>query len=269
MKFRACLVMFALSSLSLISCQHGGTVRVHYLGHAAFVLEFSCGLAVLTDYGRSCSYGMESPIYGLGGLRPDIVTFSHDHENHAGGALPEGVSRILKDGAGSSLRSVEIVPIPTYERRLDAPDNTSYLFVFKGLKILHLGDCQALIANVGKPEIQALIRRLYPDIYDLVLLPIDFVSDISEDAAEFAGLLKYARLVPMHYWTQEAKEKFLDAVVAAPGAEGTPRRLVRAGGPALVVPGLDEDPSGPGIISLDPKPYRRRETGRLKRRGVT
>ena len=162
---------------------------------------------------------------------------------------------ILKDGAGLSLKGVEIVPIPTYERRLDTPDNISYLFVFKGLKILHLGDCQALIANVGKPEIQALIRRLYPDTYDLVLLPIDFVSDISEAATEFADLLKFVRLVPMHYWTPEVKEKFSAALAAGSGVDGRPRRIVRAGGPSLTVRRSWRSPPRAEIIRLDLKPY--------------
>jgi L-ascorbate metabolism protein UlaG (beta-lactamase superfamily) len=66
---------------------------VHYLGHAAFLLRLDNGVTVLTDHGESRAYGLDSPIYDIGALRPDVVTRSHDHADHAGRGLPEETAR--------------------------------------------------------------------------------------------------------------------------------------------------------------------------------
>ena len=35
-------------------------LRFHYLGHSSFVLRFADGVSVLTDYGKSNAFGLES-----------------------------------------------------------------------------------------------------------------------------------------------------------------------------------------------------------------
>jgi hypothetical protein len=40
-------------------------VRIHYLGHAAFVLQLGPALTVVTDLGQSRAYDLESPVHGL------------------------------------------------------------------------------------------------------------------------------------------------------------------------------------------------------------
>ena len=80
-------------------------MQAHYLGHAAFLLEFPTGLTVLTDYGESRAYGLDSPVFELGAVRPDLVTYSHDHADHAGGELPEGVGRVIRNGEGVEARA--------------------------------------------------------------------------------------------------------------------------------------------------------------------
>lgn len=226
-------------------------VRVHYLGHASFVLDFGPGIRVLTDYGKSRAYGLDSPVFGLGGLVPDAATFSHGHEDHAGGELPEGVRRVLRDGAGIELGGVMVVPIPTFERSLDRPDNTSYLFEYGGLKILHLGDCQALIVNAGRPDVQSRIRQLYPDSYDLILLPIGFVTDIVKPAADFLALLKTHAVVPMHYWRSADKERFLEVLQDQDGRRGG-FSISRIEGPGLTVSPGESAAGKVRVVSLEP-----------------
>lgn len=131
---------------------HPPSVHVHYVGHAAFLLTFDNGLTALTDFGESNAYGLDSPVHELGGVVPDVVTRSHDHADHAGGALPAGIGRLLTGGEGFAERGLTITPIGTYEGSLDASDNTSYLFEYGGLTILHLGDCQALI-QIGRAHV--------------------------------------------------------------------------------------------------------------------
>lgn len=193
-------------------------VHVHYLGHASFLLTFGPGsqdpITVLTDYGESRAYGLDSPVYPLGEVVPDIVTLSHDHADHAGGILPEGSYPVLKGEGMFERGDLTITPIPTYEGNTDEADNSSFLFTYKGIKILHLGDCQGLITGLGedgaeKEETVRLVRALYPDQYDLVFLPIGFTRNILEEAAEFMTFLTVRNLVPMHFWRPEDRGAFM------------------------------------------------------------
>lgn len=227
---------------------------VHYLGHAAFLLTFDNGRTVLTDHGESRAYGLDSPIFELGALRPDVVTRSHDHPDHAGGSLPNGYGQLVTDEAGLERNGLTITPIPTFEGALDTPDNTSYLFEYRGLKILHLGDCQALIVAIEDSAVQERVRTLYPDSYDLVLAPIGFVRDILAEAARFVTMLDARRVIPMHYWSPADRNTFLELLANRVDARGR-RYHVR------VQPGatlwLDKDTEADSVveaIGLTPGP---------------
>jgi L-ascorbate metabolism protein UlaG (beta-lactamase superfamily) len=185
------------------------SVSVHYLGHAAFLLTFEDTLTVLTDYGASRAWGLDSPVYDFGAIRPDIVTRSHEHLDHAGGELPEGMGPLLTGDEPFEAAALTITPIPTYERSLESPDNVSFVFDYRGLKVLHLGDCQGLMLGLDEPGMRDRVQQLYPDTYDLVLLPIGYVSDILAEAAQFVTLLDARRVVPMHYWSPADRDTFL------------------------------------------------------------
>jgi len=118
------LISGALLLLSGACAQppHQSPIHVYYLGHAAFLFTLDNGLTVLTDYGESMAYGLDSPVFELGDARPDVVTLSHDHVDHAGGELPIGVSQLVTGGAGYETRGLTITPIPTFERSLEVAD---------------------------------------------------------------------------------------------------------------------------------------------------
>jgi L-ascorbate metabolism protein UlaG (beta-lactamase superfamily) len=259
MRLVSAVVVLLVLVYSPLGAAERGFLRIHYLGHAAFVLEFDNGVRVLTDYGKSLPYGLESPIFGLGGLKPDIVTCSHAHEDHDGGRLPEGIPHVLRDGRGLTLKGLSVRSIPTYERSLGKPDNFAYQFDYKGFRILHAGDCQALIINSEKDEVRRLIAKTYPDRYDLVLLPVDYVSDITQAAAKFAGLLRMERMIPMHYWTPATKDVFFAALTVEGKTSGREWRIVRAetGSWSITLPPPREESKE--AVSLTPGEYKTEE----------
>ena len=62
--------------------QRNDSVTFQYLGHSCFYIDFCGEVAVLTDYGKPDAYkeyGWSSPIRDMGGLHPDILTYSHLH----------------------------------------------------------------------------------------------------------------------------------------------------------------------------------------------
>jgi L-ascorbate metabolism protein UlaG (beta-lactamase superfamily) len=83
-------------------------MRIHYLGHASFVLRFENGESILLDYGVSNAYGLASPVFDLSGAEPSIVAFSHDHPDHRrpGASFPK--SRHLAGGGRRHSRALAL-----------------------------------------------------------------------------------------------------------------------------------------------------------------
>ncbi len=184
-------------------------MRIHYLGHASFVLRFENGLSLLMDYGVSNAYGRHSPVFAVSGAEPSIVTFSHDHLDHRRPDALFSAARVLDGGGDLALDGLTIRSIPTSETSMDVADNSSFLVTYGGFKVLHLGDAQAYIAAIDDPVVKHRVKARYPDKYDLVLMTIEGSSEITAEAAAFLDLLAPARAIPMHYWREETKADFL------------------------------------------------------------
>ncbi len=120
-------------------------LKIHYLGHSAFVLEFDNGITVVTDYGEPnawVQFGWDSPIHSIGDLIPDVMTYSHTHhaDHYDPSRIPAGVGYILKDMDSLSIDGLSITPIRVCESNINVEDNTAFLFSYKGFRFLHLGD---------------------------------------------------------------------------------------------------------------------------------
>lgn len=250
-------VCMTLISLNL-SCRKSasGNVQIHYLGHASFVLRFDNGVTILTDYGTSNPWGLTSPIHGLGIFLPDVATYSHTHHiDHYGGPVPENVPYVLSDADSLHLNGIDIHPIRTCELSLDNEDCTSYLFIYKGLKILHLADAQAYIKAVDQEEVKKRIRHIYPDKYDLLLMTIGGRRDIIREAEAFIDLLQPKNVIPMHYWSPEYKADFLSYLENRSVSSGKQYSIQKPGSAQYVLSTSDKNTTPIRIISLDPAPY--------------
>ncbi len=189
-------------------------IKIHYLGHSAFVLQFDNGITIVTDYGHYnvwADSGWDSPIHDIGDLVPDVMTFSHHHDDHYDkDRIPKGVSHILTGMDSLSINGIEIKPVRTSEDSINKESNTSYIFTYKGIKICHLGDAQAQIMNINNEDVRNHIRTIFPDTFDLLLMTIEGKEKFIPRAEAFIDLLKPKRVIPMHYWSQKYKEDFFD-----------------------------------------------------------
>lgn len=214
--YLAVVLLFLLFFNIKCTKKEKSTIKIHYLGHSSFVLKFDNGTTIVTDYGKYNAWekwGWNSPIHKMGDLVPDVMTYSHKHEDHfAPERKPKGVEYILMDEDSLTINGIEIIPFKTCEDSLSAAHNTSYLFTYKNLKILHLGDAQANIFNIDNKEVKDQMVTLFPQSLDLLLMPIEGKTQFIPQAESFIALLKPKRIIPMHYWTQQYCEEFLDYI---------------------------------------------------------
>ena len=189
-------------------------IKIHYLGHSAFIFEFDNGVKLVTDYGHYnawIDWGWDSPIHDIGELVPDIMTFSHTHhdDHYDPDRLPDGVRFILKNTDTLFIDGLEIAPIRTCEKSIDNEDNTSFLISYQGLKVLHLGDAQAQIEHIGNETVKSYINRIIPKSVDLLLMTIQGTNQFIPQTETFIDLIRPRRVIPMHFWSEEYREKFL------------------------------------------------------------
>ncbi len=209
--FKHLLLILAISLLFEISI-YSQNVQIHYLGHSAFVFEFD-DITVVTDYGKPNAWkqwGWDSPIHNIGDLIPDVMVYSHLHEDHYDlTRIPKGVKYILNNGEGLELEDLNIIPIPTCEEQFGIFDNTSYLFTYKAFNILHTGDIQGMIANIENDSIADYFEKNYPENIDLLIMPIEGKIKYIPQTEKFIRLINPTRVIPTHYWSQEYLDEFI------------------------------------------------------------
>ncbi|MFC1564920.1 MBL fold metallo-hydrolase [candidate division KSB1 bacterium] len=235
-------------------------ISVHYLGHSSFIINFGGRFSVLTDPGKSNSYGLDSPIYDVGDFTPDIVTISHTgHSDHYTGDIPENVKFVLTDIASLDFDGLEIQPVRTSESSLEERSNTSYVFRYNGLTIIHIGDAQANIMNIEDEENRKLLKEGLPDDIDLLLMTIQGVSEFIEEAESFIDFLSPKIVIPMHYWSEEYKSTFLDYLKNLNNS-GKNYVIEEINSPEYIVSNGNIDHNKIRIISLEPGPF----TGKIR-----
>src|SRR3989339_87558 len=71
---------FAIIMSCNANAQTERIVKIHYLGHSSFILQFDNGATVVTDYGMEnawANYGWDSPINSINDLVPKIIPHSY------------------------------------------------------------------------------------------------------------------------------------------------------------------------------------------------
>lgn len=170
---------------------------ITYLGHSAFRLR-SKEAVVITDPFNRDAVGFSMPQ-----VSADVVTVSHQHEDH------NAISQVL----GTSRRNVPyIVTAPgEYEASgvgvfgwmsyhdsvmgAERGRNTVYSIVIDGVRVVHLGD-------VGHVLTDDIIQGL--GAVDVLLLPVGGVTSIEpKDGLTIIEQLSPSIVIPMHYLTPD------------------------------------------------------------------
>ncbi len=185
-----------------------GSVHLTFLCHASFLIETAGGAAAVTDYNG----------YFRPSFTPDIVTMNNAHSTHYTDNPEPDIKYVLR-GWGTAEHQVQYnltyLDLHVYNVQTNVRDwgggtrvNGNSIFVFEsaGLCIAHLGHLHhtltgAHLAALGK--------------IDVVLAPVDGVFTMGQfDMIEVLQQLKAPLLIPMHYFSQDRLQRFLDRLRA-------------------------------------------------------
>ena len=159
---------------------------VTWLGHGCFRLRGRSAAVVTDPYPPSI--GLK-----LSRLDADLVTVSHEHENH-------NYTQVVRDayeirGAGEyEVAGVSVIGVPTYhdaEKGAKHGRNTVYLIEIDDVRVCHLGDLGHALEDA---EAEAIASP------DVLLIPVGGHTAINAaQAAEVVRQLEPRFVVPMHY----------------------------------------------------------------------
>jgi L-ascorbate metabolism protein UlaG (beta-lactamase superfamily) len=159
---------------------------VTWLGHGCFRLR-GRSAAVVTDPFPP-AIGLKLPK-----LDADLVTISHEHENHS-------YTQVMRDayeirGPGEyEVAGVSVIGVPTFhdaQKGAKHGRNTVYLIEIDDVRVCHLGDLGHALDDAEAEAISA------PDV---LLVPVGGHTSINAaQAAEIVRQLEPRYVVPMHY----------------------------------------------------------------------
>jgi len=192
---------------------------VTWLGHGCFRLRGRSAAVVTDPY---------PPAIGLklSRLEADLVTVSHEHENH-------NYTQVVRDayeirGPGEyEVAGVSVIGVPTYhdaEKGAKHGRNTVYLIEIDDVRVCHLGDLGHKLDDAEAETISS------PDV---LLVPVGGHTAINAaQAAEIVRQLEPRFVVPMHYAIPGLKlqldslDRFLKEMAVA-AAEPQPKLSVQ------------------------------------------
>ncbi|MCK5817116.1 MAG: MBL fold metallo-hydrolase [Candidatus Marinimicrobia bacterium] len=252
-------LIFLLLITLLIACTNSkNEVKIHYLGHSAFFLDFNKKVTVLCDYGKENAYlewGWDSPIYDAGEPGPDIITYSHFHDDHFDKERASHYEAVRISGkVDTCIRKLKIIDFFSSEKDISRFDNHSYLFTYNDFQILHLGDCQADIMMLNDPAHAWNLEQRYPKHCDILIIPIEGTRQYIPQAVKMVQLLEPKVLLPTHFWSEKYKKEFIDEMMRIYKQNKKKLQVISSDGPEYTY--IKQDNKS-GLLLLDLKPSAR------------
>jgi len=163
-------------------------MTITWLGHSCFKIEDK-EVRVITDP-FDASVGLKVPR-----LETDIVTISHDHQDHNNLEAIKGNSFIIRGPGEYEVKNVFVYGIPSYHDKSEGKErgtNTIYLIEMEDIKIAHLGDLgQSSLTN---EQLESL------DGVDILMIPIGGIYTINaKEAVDIINQIEPRIVIPMHY----------------------------------------------------------------------
>jgi len=182
-------------------------MEITWLGHSCFRLRSRAATVVTDPYGKNL--GLTLPR-----VRADIVTVSHDSENHNHVKGVKGDFKVLTGPGEYEVSSTFVTGLVLSDRKATGKSakggasksdrNTVFLVELDGLTVCHLGDMKTV-------PTQAMMEESLSEV-DVLLIPVGGGGSLNaSQAAEVVSLLEPHIVIPMHYNVKGVKLK-LDPV---------------------------------------------------------
>jgi L-ascorbate metabolism protein UlaG (beta-lactamase superfamily) len=180
---------------------------ISYLGHSSFRLKGKTG-TVVTDPFDPSAVGLK-----YSGVEGDIVTISHNHDDHNKADLVKEVKKVISGPGEYEVMEISIIGFPSYHDNKKGEEkgkNVIYVYEIDGLRLAHLGD-------LGHTLSESMVEEI-GDI-DILFVPVGGITLSPKEALEVVQQIEPYFVIPMHYQMSEAKpvltnllpvEKFLE-----------------------------------------------------------
>jgi len=179
---------------------------ISWLGHSSFRIKGKYATLVTDPYAPST--GLKFPKTDC-----DIVTISHDHQDHNDTLKIGGEPKIISGPGEYEIKEVSIFGIQSFHDDLGGSErgrNTIYSMTLDGIHLCHLGDLGHKLSQDTLAEMSAV---------DILFIPVGGVYTIGpEQAVEAVSAIEPRVIIPMHYkvpglvYDLEGVDKFVSEI---------------------------------------------------------
>ena len=174
---------------------------ISYLGHSAFKIKGKTA-TIITDPFDSGMVGLKFPKSDA-----DIVTVSHNHDDHSQTSLVTGVKRVIEGPGEYEIGGVSFIGIPSFHDNKKGDErgkNTIFVIEIDGLRLCHLGDLGHALNESQLSEIGDI---------DILFVPVGGQFTIGpKEAVEVANSIEPKVIIPMHYLTDSMNQEAFGAL---------------------------------------------------------
>ncbi len=165
-------------------------VKITYLGHASFLLEYDGVKVVFDPYQDHSVTGLVFPK----DLEADFVFTSHEHRDHN---AKEYVKINEQSSPFLNIDAEEFICHHDTQNGELRGENSAKLISFNGISFCHLGD----LGDINTPNLLNFLKKA-----DYIFIPINgFYTISATDAFYLKKELKHATFIPMHYYMDDKK----------------------------------------------------------------
>ena len=161
---------------------------ITYLGHASFLLRSSSGKLV-TD-----PFDVTMMKHAFPKTEADIVTLSHQHDDHNASANITGSPLILNMPGEYERNNIRVMGFPTFHDKTQGSErgpNILFRITIEEIDILHCGDLGHALKSETIDEIGSI---------DVLMIPVGgFYTINADEAVDIVSKLEPSIVIPMHY----------------------------------------------------------------------
>jgi L-ascorbate metabolism protein UlaG (beta-lactamase superfamily) len=169
---------------------------ITYLGHSSFRIRGKSATVVTDPFDNSV--GLKFPKK----VEADIVTLSHDHEDHNAVSQLEGSPFVVRGAGEYEVKGVGIVGVSVFHDEKKGEErgrNTIYRIEVDGVSIVHLGDLGHTLTSSQVDDLDGV---------NILLVPTGGIYTIdASQAVQVVNDIEPSIVIPMHYGRTELNQK--------------------------------------------------------------